>query len=84
AKASHAWITLAFNHPIRLTVRDDGIGFDPESALTGSSLRVSWGLVGMQERANLINARLAIHAKEGAGTTLTIEVDQPTTVENER
>lgn len=84
AKASHAWITLVFNHPIRLTVRDDGIGFDPESALTGSSLRVSWGLVGMQERANLINAQLAIHAKEGAGTTLTIEVDQPTTVENER
>lgn len=84
AKASHAWITLTFDHPIRLTVRDDGTGFDPEAAFNSNSLRVSWGLVGMQERANLINARLSIQSEEGRGTLLTIEFDQPTTVENER
>jgi signal transduction histidine kinase len=77
AKASHAWVTLQFDpHGIVLTLRDDGIGFDPVSALNPNSLRASWGLVGMQERASLINARLSIQSEPGKGTVLTIELDK--------
>lgn len=77
AKASHAWVTLLFDpHRIVLTLRDDGIGFDPVSALNPNSLRASWGLVGMQERASLINAKLSIQSEPGKGTVLTIELDK--------
>ena len=49
---------------IRVTVRDDGLGFDPNAHTSG------FGLVGMQERAELLNGALGIDSSPGQGTTL--------------
>jgi PAS domain S-box-containing protein len=55
---------------IVLQVRDNGKGFDHEKIKAGKSL----GLVGMQERALLLNGELKIHSMPDAGTTVTVRI----------
>lgn len=52
-----------------LTIGDDGRGF----AVNGERPR-SFGLVGMHERALMLNGTLAIDSRPGEGTTLTVRV----------
>jgi two-component system, NarL family, sensor histidine kinase UhpB len=54
-------------------VHDDGIGFDPEEAKGRRSL----GLVGMQERALVLDGELKIEGVPGAGTTMTLRIPLP-------
>jgi len=54
-------------------VIDNGSGFDPAEAKARRSL----GLVGMQERALLLNGDLKIESAPGAGTTLTLTIPLP-------
>ena len=83
ARASHAWITLDFNGGVRLSVRDNGVGFDPSAVMDSAGPRAAWGLLGMQERANLINAHLSLDSAPGAGATLTVELDEPVSKESD-
>ena len=53
---------------IRLTILDDGRGFDQTK-----QKRLS-GLVRMRERAASINAQLTIHSAPGKGTTITVTI----------
>ncbi|MCC6273931.1 MAG: HAMP domain-containing protein [Deltaproteobacteria bacterium] len=55
---------------IILTVRDDGKGITGEAAESGHSL----GIIGMRERAMLINGTLSIHGEPGQGTTVRVVV----------
>jgi signal transduction histidine kinase len=53
---------------LRVGVRDDGSGFDPSQPTpTGH-----WGLIGMQERAGSIGARLTVTSAPGAGTEVVL------------
>ncbi len=54
---------------LRVTIRDNGAGFDPERAIRPTSL----GLLSMRERAAAIGASFAIDSTPGLGTTVTIE-----------
>ncbi len=49
---------------VELSVRDDGSGFDPAGATGG------FGMLGMRERATLLDASLEIDSAPGAGTTV--------------
>jgi PAS domain S-box-containing protein len=51
-------------------VFDNGRGFDPAQTKERKSL----GLVGMQERALLLNGDLKVEGRPGAGTTLTLTI----------
>jgi PAS domain S-box-containing protein len=51
---------------IHLTVRDAGLGFDPETAVNNRGL----GLVSMQERVNLVKGTFSIDSRPGRGTTI--------------
>jgi signal transduction histidine kinase len=64
---------------IHLTVTDDGIGFDVESALDFSELIANqhFGLAGMHERASLINATLTIQSNSEHGTRISIYWKNP-------
>ena len=53
---------------VHVTVRDDGSGFDPGAPSGG------FGLVGMHERVDLLDGRLAIRSEPGAGTTVSVSV----------
>jgi len=57
-------------------VFDNGRGFDPEEAKAHKSL----GLVGMQERALMLNGDFKIEGVPGAGTTMTLTIPLPPSV----
>ena len=57
---------------IRLLIQDDGLGFDHQAAMVRASLGASLGLLGMQERAQLIGGELEIESKPGRGTTVAV------------
>lgn len=61
---------------VRITITDNGIAFDTSNA-EGARLAASGklGLVGMQERARLLGASLAIDSEPGKGTTVTVELE---------
>lgn len=60
---------LERNAVVRLLVSDDGKGFDVRAA-EGKGL----GLLGMNERAELVGGRLHIHSVPGQGTTVELEI----------
>lgn len=72
AQARQVWLTLCQEgQNITLTVRDDGVGFDPATATRGNG---HYGLLGLCERAQLVGGALAIVSTPGAGTTLTLRL----------
>jgi signal transduction histidine kinase len=64
---------------IHLTVIDNGIGFDVDSTLDFSELIANqhYGLAGMHERADLINATLTIQSNSEHGTRISIYWKNP-------
>ena len=68
AKASQAVVTLrCSNESLRLTVADNGVGFDP-STVTADHL----GLKIMRERAEAIGAKLSVYSEPGEGTQISV------------
>src|SRR6266478_172062 len=67
------------NGNLRLQVRDNGRGFDAESAQTQTA---GLGLIGIKERAALVDARAKIISSPKKGTT--VEVSLPLTDSSER
>jgi signal transduction histidine kinase len=64
-------ITYAANH-LRLLVRDNGCGIDPQFVRSGREGH--WGLSGMRERAEAVGARLKLWSRAGAGTEVELSV----------
>ncbi|WP_137701427.1 sensor histidine kinase [Marimonas lutisalis] len=58
---------------VRIAIRDEGAGFDPETAL---KLRTDGGqgLIGLRDRAESIGGQISFETAPGAGTTLTLEL----------
>jgi len=73
AKAQNVLVELRpDSESIRLVIQDDGLGFDHQAAMVRGSLGASLGLLGMQERAQLIGGELEIESKPGRGTTVAV------------
>jgi signal transduction histidine kinase len=71
AQATSVLVELAYgDRSMLLRIVDDGRGFDPEDP--GS--QVHWGLAIMNERAQLIGARLEIVSRPGRGTRIELVV----------
>ena len=71
ARASHVDLALTrAGAKLRLTIRDDGLGFDVREALRRGAL----GLVDMRERAEALGGKLEIDSTAGSGTTIIVEV----------
>jgi two-component system CheB/CheR fusion protein len=72
SQCSHAEILLEFrDRHIVLIVEDDGVGFSPGNAQEGDG---QWGLLGMRERASLLDGTIEIESAPQAGTTIYIRV----------
>lgn len=54
----------------KLTVQDDGLGFDPRQ----NSAAGHFGLAGMKERAALAGGKLTIDSQKGKGTKIILEI----------
>jgi signal transduction histidine kinase/ligand-binding sensor domain-containing protein len=72
ARASRiaAWMIYSQNE-LRLTVQDDGVGFDPQA---GAAKADHWGLRGMRERAENISAMFMLDTAPGRGTRIEVVV----------
>ena len=67
AKATQAVVTLRLGGTVRLTVADNGAGFDP-GTVTADHL----GLKIMRERAEAIGAKFSVYSEPGDGTQMSV------------
>ena len=76
ANASQIAISLDYQvDKIILRITDDGQGFDVDQVLSQqASESPAWGLLGIQERAALVNGSCAIISHPGQGTTVALTV----------
>jgi signal transduction histidine kinase len=56
------------NATVRVSIRDDGAGFDPVADTNG------FGLLGMRERVELLGGRLSLDSGPGSGTTISVSI----------
>jgi signal transduction histidine kinase len=71
AAARNLWLRLfTAGGRLALSVRDDGKGFDLETARRRGAAGASLGLVGMEERAALAGGTLEVRSAPGQGTVL--------------
>ena len=67
AQANEVEMNMAIrNNQLMLEIRDDGKGFDPEAAGRAGH----YGLLGMRERARLIEGTLTIESGPGSGARI--------------
>lgn len=71
ANTDRAFVTLeAADGMLRLRVRDEGVGLASNHIPSGKSI----GIVGMKERASLVNGNVAIQSQKGQGTEVTVSI----------
>ncbi len=63
AKVVEKWLVI--------TVQDDGQGFDPANRALSTG---HYGLLGLQERAHLVEGTLSVNSSDRKGTTLEFRV----------
>ena len=75
AQATEAVVSLTFDtEGVCLNIRDDGRGFDVPDSPAEMAPAGHYGLLGIQERAEAIGARLQIQSAAGAGTNLMVSL----------
>jgi signal transduction histidine kinase len=71
AKASHAsFVVLRQLHEVTMLIEDNGQGFDSEAARKKCDSCL--GLMGMQERVNLLGGSFVVESAPGEGTTIRV------------
>ncbi|GAH81597.1 unnamed protein product, partial [marine sediment metagenome] len=75
SRATEVAIRLKFTQSrVKLTVSDNGRGFEPPDMLSDLVAEGKLGLIGMQERTRLLNGKLLVKSGLGRGTTVVVEV----------
>jgi len=59
---------------VRISITDNGMGFEIPDDLSSFARRGKLGMMGMRERARLVNGSLSIKSKVDKGTTITVEM----------
>jgi len=73
--ATKAKIKVRFTRKkVRLTVYDNGKGFEMPEMLGDFAAKGKLGLIGMQERARLLDSKFLVRSRVGRGTTVMVEV----------
>lgn len=71
AQAQHVWVdVLLQDETLQLTIRDDGVGFDPHIAHIRARYGNSFGLLGMRERVAIAGGTISMISRPGQGTTV--------------
>lgn len=74
SQATEAELIMEFEvGRIRITVKDNGKGFDLPSSVGDLTRSGKLGLAGMQERARLLGGDIKIESEPGKGTSITVE-----------
>ncbi|MCX6954039.1 MAG: PAS domain S-box protein [Verrucomicrobia bacterium] len=76
ADANHVTVDLTkAGHTVRLTIKDDGVGFDIEKRQ--ARRMVDLGLLGMRERAAYVGGSLAVKSSRRGGTEISVSIPLP-------
>jgi signal transduction histidine kinase len=74
AQASHVLVELRVEGPLLcIDVEDDGVGFD-HAAVARREGRPHWGLLGIQERADLLGGLARFDSAPGTGTRVEVRI----------
>jgi signal transduction histidine kinase len=74
AQATEVVVTLGFaKDKIQLRIKDNGKGFAAKQQRAAAE-KNRLGLLGMRERARLVNGRCLVHSAPGCGTTVMVEI----------
>jgi signal transduction histidine kinase len=80
AQASRVLIQVSIEgHEIHVDIEDDGRGFDAEAVAKREGRR-PFGLVGIRERAELVDGHARIESTPGAGTRVEVRIPLPVEV----
>ncbi len=72
ARARSVEVSVAFGDlETELSVKDDGVGFSLSGPIGDFAASAQLGLLGMQERAQLLGGRLRVHSQPGSGASVT-------------
>jgi signal transduction histidine kinase len=75
AQASRVGLTLSYMEDlVTLDVRDDGVGFEPETKRVNGSADSGYGLAGMRQRVQRLAGQLEIESEPGGGTAISASV----------
>ena len=75
SQASKAEATIEFGDDrIRVSIKDNGVGFHLPENLEDLSRTGKLGLIGMQERMRLLDGSIKIESEPGKGTTVMVEI----------
>jgi signal transduction histidine kinase len=75
SKANKAVVTLEFAaEHVKMTVEDDGQGFQPPKEISSLASRGKMGLIGIEERVHFLGGTFQIRSRPDAGTSLLIQV----------
>jgi signal transduction histidine kinase len=73
AKCNRSWVRLECEpHQLKLTVGDDGIGFNPDKP--PSDRKPHFGLATMRERAEAMGAVFEVESQPGIGTQISVHL----------
>ncbi|MFM9330682.1 sensor histidine kinase [Paenibacillus mesotrionivorans] len=73
ANASYVTLDLTFQAKmVKITVQDNGTGFDVGFVEAKLGKGINFGMIGMQERVELLEGRLDIDSQLGAGTKISM------------
>jgi signal transduction histidine kinase len=71
ASATRAKVSMSFSEAnLRLTIRDNGQGFDPQTLDEAEGL----GMTNMRERTNLVGGDFDVQSKPGGGTRISATI----------
>jgi len=74
ARASRVTVSLRkLSRGFQIEIKDNGKAFEVDQQLSGKG-RKRLGLLGMRERARLVNGRFAVKSRPGKGTTVSMEI----------
>ena len=75
ARAHQVWLDVhRDNGTLRVSIRDDGVGFHVDAARSRAAQGESLGVLGMEERLMLVGGQLEIRSAPGEGTTISARV----------
>jgi signal transduction histidine kinase len=72
SQATRLQVDLTYAEDLRLGVRDNGVGIDPD--IVNGAKAGHFGLKGMRERADRIMAKLSVETSPGSGTEIKLTV----------
>jgi signal transduction histidine kinase len=73
SQAKNVFISMgAQENEVYLRIQDDGHGFNPAQISNESMDMQHWGLIGIQERIELVGGRMSIFSSPERGTTLQV------------